>query len=138
MSVVTVERSWEKFWNWYVCVCVSVYVQHASAVNYRGRFSSVVNCSRFLHSSTVNYRGAFPSFTCVSQPNQMCNNNFLFYMHLIYLFSNHSAVIDRCRLNQIWCYRKTYFHLLYLNLMNRLGLLASQYKFLFGSSREIN
>ena len=37
----------------YVCVSTSVYVQHASAVNCRGRFSSVVNCSRFNISSAL-------------------------------------------------------------------------------------
>jgi len=41
----------------------------------QSKFSSVVNCSWF-HNSAVNCRGAFSSFTCVSQPNQMCQQQF--------------------------------------------------------------
>ena len=39
------------------------------------KFSSGVNCSRF-HNSAVNCRGTFSFFTCVSQSNQMCQQQF--------------------------------------------------------------
>jgi len=51
--------NWRKLENW---VSVSVYVHRTSAVN----------CSRFYISSAVNCRRVLSYFTCVSQPNQMC------------------------------------------------------------------
>jgi len=39
------------------------------------KFSSVVNYNRF-HNSAVNYRETFLSFTYVSQPNEICQQQF--------------------------------------------------------------
>jgi len=48
----------------------------SSVVNCRSfQFSSVVNCNWFS-SSAVNCRRVFSSFTCVSQPNNMCEQQF--------------------------------------------------------------
>jgi len=57
------ERSWEKFWNRYVCVSASVYVQHASAVNCQG-----LTAAGFIFPRHLTAEGSY--FTCVSQPNQ--------------------------------------------------------------------
>jgi len=39
-------------------------------------FFSAVNNNRFLKTSAVNCRGVISYFTCVSQPSQMCKQQF--------------------------------------------------------------